>query len=363
MRYVFIIALFAFTPNISQAVPPPEFISVAWPAFWQIVGIGFVLLSGVWFWLKQFMKMHSLGVTVIIIIVAAGIVAFASFKKTSIIEEEQVLQAALLREPIETLETTDFTQTLKDFSNYYFIPLEEVKAAPEAESPETLQALIDDRNLFSSSSFAKKYGTQNDGLTSETIYLDVRYHKAFDQGHIKNAILFDPFNIDYESLPFTKDDHVVAYCHTGYTSLAAVVALREAGYNADYLIGGILTIDPKIWEGELPDIFLEYTALLTLLTTDEVVDAIDNKNALFVDVRNRELFEQNHLPGAVNIPLAQMTHLEADSLIRALPEDRKVIVPCSERLSCFQGLILSYILFVNDRPFMGRYTVPEEFPR
>ncbi len=53
-------------------------------------------------------------------------------------------------------------------------------------------------------------------------------------------------------------------------------------------------------------------------------DGIENAGALLLDVRNPDEFTQGHLPGAINIPLAELR-----SRLSELPRDREIWVNCA----------------------------------
>ena len=58
---------------------------------------------------------------------------------------------------------------------------------------------------------------------------------------------------------------------------------------------------------------------------------LDAGEALFVDVRSREMFAEGHLPGAVSLPLGEFdARMEAFS--REVPLDRPIVTYCSGRL-------------------------------
>ncbi len=46
----------------------------------------------------------------------------------------------------------------------------------------------------------------------------------------------------------------------------------------------------------------------------------DQRNAMFVDVRSHEDYEQSHIAGAINLPLREIAKYYAD-----LPRDRQLI--------------------------------------
>ncbi|HEY9288051.1 MAG TPA: rhodanese-like domain-containing protein [Candidatus Dormibacteraeota bacterium] len=62
-----------------------------------------------------------------------------------------------------------------------------------------------------------------------------------------------------------------------------------------------------------------------IFSVDDVKQLIDNGGQL-VDVLGREEFEHSHLPGAINIPLKELTETSSATLDRGRP----VIVYCND---------------------------------
>ena len=81
--------------------------------------------------------------------------------------------------------------------------------------------------------------------------VDVREQNEYDEEHIPGATLvpLSEFMRRYEGdLPEDKDEEVIVHCRSGARSAQAVTFLRENGYNALNVEGGILA-----WKGaELP---------------------------------------------------------------------------------------------------------------
>src|SRR5438874_2233717 len=59
------------------------------------------------------------------------------------------------------------------------------------------------------------------------------------------------------------------------------------------------------------------------VSRDELVDRLRSGAAMVLDVRPEDEFQQGHLPGALNIPLAQLERRLAE-----LPADREIIAYC-----------------------------------
>ena len=59
------------------------------------------------------------------------------------------------------------------------------------------------------------------------------------------------------------------------------------------------------------------------VSRDELVDRLRSGTATVLDVRPEDDFRQGHLPGALNIPLAQL-----ERLLAKLPADREIVAYC-----------------------------------
>jgi 3-mercaptopyruvate sulfurtransferase SseA len=59
------------------------------------------------------------------------------------------------------------------------------------------------------------------------------------------------------------------------------------------------------------------------ISLEEAKQSYDKKTAIFVDARGRETYKQEHIKGAINLPLGE----EPD--LKVLPTDKTIIVYCS----------------------------------
>jgi rhodanese-related sulfurtransferase/membrane protein insertase Oxa1/YidC/SpoIIIJ/phosphohistidine swiveling domain-containing protein len=98
-----------------------------------------------------------------------------------------------------------------------------------------------------------------------------------------------------------------------------------------------------------------------LIDTPEAITAVREQDVLFVDVRYPSDFAKGHLPGAINLPLRMLCTSEWQEQLDGLP-DRPVMVPCYDKRSSFYASILGLRLHRAGRQFLGRYTVPHEYP-
>ena len=72
--------------------------------------------------------------------------------------------------------------------------------------------------------------------------LDIRTKKAFDDGHIENAVNISlrKLLLSDGNLPFSKDTKIIVICYLGMSSREAILLLAEQGYkNLINLDGGM----------------------------------------------------------------------------------------------------------------------------
>jgi rhodanese-related sulfurtransferase len=66
----------------------------------------------------------------------------------------------------------------------------------------------------------------------------------------------------------------------------------------------------------------------SMLTVQEVNLIYKQKDALFIDARDKEEYEAGHIPGALNIP-AGLGRTKKMALLNKLPKDIRIVVYCS----------------------------------
>lgn len=80
-------------------------------------------------------------------------------------------------------------------------------------------------------------------LNKDLIIVDVRTSEEFDEGHIKNARLFDISDTTFEQNidRLDKSKHYLVYCRSGNRSLEAMKIMADLNFeNVDNLAGGII---------------------------------------------------------------------------------------------------------------------------
>ena len=90
---------------------------------------------------------------------------------------------------------------------------------------------------------------------------------------------------------------------------------------------------------------------LSIKSAEDVVAAIDTGGAFLIDVREPSEYDEGHIPGAVNIPIREITkHLDA------IPMDQSVIVYCkSGYRAAMATAALQSLGYDNVKAFGGSY--------
>jgi membrane protein insertase Oxa1/YidC/SpoIIIJ/phosphohistidine swiveling domain-containing protein/rhodanese-related sulfurtransferase len=160
----------------------------------------------------------------------------------------------------------------------------------------------------------------------------------------------------------------ILICYSGNRSSELVDAFAADGIQCRFIVGGY---EKWISEGRALDLAAaadrkalreipSYTNDDVLLDTEAVLEAVQHKGAIFVDVRYPDEFKAAHLPGAVNITMRRLTSAELDAALAALPAG-PVILPCYDKRSSFFASLAGLRLTRMGREVLGRYTLPHEY--
>lgn len=199
--------------------------------------------------------------------------------------------------------------------------------------------------------------------------IDVREPEEVERGRIASS-----WHIRYPDLQHGREGLVVPgarsvlVCYSGNRSSELVEQFRAEGIECYFVAGGY-----EKWLAEGRPLELGELGSRTelrelppfpngdvLLDTPEVETLVQERGAIFVDVRYPEEFAADHLPGAINVPLRKLLSAEVDAAIAALPR-QPVVVPCYDKRSSFYALILGLRIHRAGGEFAGRYTVPHEY--
>jgi rhodanese-related sulfurtransferase len=278
-------------------------------------------------------------------------------------------------------QTTTTTQTTAPAVNEF----DTVRAAMEAYLTSGPQWNISASDL---------YMLLNDGDDSNDPFIvSVRAAAQYAKGHIPGAIniplsgLADPANL--AKLP--KDKQIVVYCYTGHTGSQGTALLNLMGYNATNLKFGMTawTHDVEVAPGRYDpakdrmDYAFETTPntvaadnappVLDVTTSSDPTEIVraaveayvtsspkwnisasdlymllndgdDSNDPLILSVRAADQYAKGHIPGAINIGLADLA--DPNSLAM-LPTDRQIVVYCYTGMTGSQATALLNTLGYN----------------
>ena len=164
----------------------------------------------------------------------------------------------------------------------------------------------------------------------DQLIIDARNPEEYQEVHVRGAINLPvkKFEQYLDLLPADKTRQVVFYCNgikCGKSKKAAQKALALGYGNVLVYAAGM-----PVWEEKGMPIYAgpdyEKRVETTKISPDELhkLTASTNDNLTLVDVRDPEEFEEGHVPGAINIPVAIFA---AQSGI--LDKKKKIIVYCN----------------------------------
>lgn len=356
LKLLFAIALMSVSAN-AWAIPSPDLVINLTASLAQVLGMASVLVGGLFVSRKKPAKKNSgapssgskaLFVGIAGILVVSAALNIWQFARQSDIRSQQ-LSANLYRKATENRKEVGGVslQTLS---------VSEQVGSTRGISTQELSGLYE-------------LGESTSGLEgrSPVTLIDVREDEEVESGRIPGAR-----HIRYPDLLqnpdlLKGDDNVVLLCYSGNRSSELTGALAEAGLETRFMVGGyekwmaenraldVVSGDRETLR-EIPD----FENRDVLLETNEVVDLVQNEDAVFVDVRYPAEFETAHLPDAINLTVRAEASESLQQKISALP-DKPVIGVCYDRRSCFYSQILGLKISRKGYHYAGRYTVPHEF--
>lgn len=147
-------------------------------------------------------------------------------------------------------------------------------------------------------------------------FIDVRTAAEFKDGGIPGARLIPVDSLRERMGEIDKAKEVAVYCRIGLRGYVAERILKQYGYKVKNLLGGILLAKPP--KQARPDRKGETDSA----TADAAKEALAN-GATVLDVREKDEFAYEHIPGTLNIPLSGLDAASTD-----MPRHKPVYVFC-----------------------------------
>ena len=151
-------------------------------------------------------------------------------------------------------------------------------------------------------------------LESGATIVDVRSPLAYARGHVTGAINI-PYNGSFTNwagslIPYDRpfavilDERMIAQIQEISRDLAIIGLDRMSGYFVDPAIAGT-------------------AEKLNAVTTNDLEKLLEDEDVQIVDIRRRSEWDEGHIPGVPNIPLAQLR-----DRLDELPRDKKIVLHC-----------------------------------
>lgn len=163
-------------------------------------------------------------------------------------------------------------------------------------------------------------------LERAALLFDVREIGEYTEIRLPDAVNLPASEIIGRWREISTDGDVVIYCRSGHRSGLGVNMLRRAGYANIYnMDGGIRAWFATGLPVDTAHIELVPSSKIALFEEIGVQEALQRleRGETVVDVRNADEFKSGHIPGAVNIPMDDLS----DSLSR-LRDYRSLMLIC-----------------------------------
>jgi rhodanese-related sulfurtransferase len=162
------------------------------------------------------------------------------------------------------------------------------------------------------------------------LVIDARNPEEYDEVHIKNAVNIPVAKLEKNPalLPADKQQRIVFYCNgikCGKSKKAAQIAAAQGYPNLMVYAEGM-----PVWEEKGMSIYAgpnyEKKIETSKLKPGELKSLMESKptTLTIVDVRDKAEYDQGHIPGAINIPVAIFA-LQSG----VLEKDKRIIVYCN----------------------------------
>lgn len=166
-------------------------------------------------------------------------------------------------------------------------------------------------------------------IDAETLYQDIKSQKPllvfdlraknnFVQGHIEGSVhaVCDARAKDTIMPRIPKDVKIVLVDEDGKLAAETAIMMKSYGFDAYYLKDGI-----KSWNKNL----IKKQTEVLISPQDLWAKLRQNEDIFLVDVRQPEEFSEFHIPGSINIPLAELFSINIQDKI---PKGKQVVTIC-----------------------------------
>lgn len=252
--------------------------------------------------------------------------------------------------------------TLDASKGYYRIIDSSVRVLSDAEVASQMGEVVTQEQVFSNIVMTNSEFSNID--LDKVFLVDAREDEEYELGHYPGSthIRFaDLLAGAWIELP--EDKEIIVICWSAIRGSEIAEYLREKNVNARYLEDGAMGwVDyGGLWEGEILFSSRYYEdRYVNTLSTDWVRNAVEN-GAILVDSRDENVYNQEHIEGAINISAFFTTTEVLEEKLNAVPANNGIITICDDYLSCFDAKIVGVKLEKKGHTFLGRYAAPYEY--
>ncbi|MFO0985468.1 MAG: PEP/pyruvate-binding domain-containing protein [Planctomycetota bacterium] len=198
---------------------------------------------------------------------------------------------------------------------------------------------------------------------------DVREDEEYAMGYLEGAkhIRYPDLKAN-EQLLVGHDQTPLLLCFSGNRSGELSDYFARRGITTRFMIGGYEKwfvegrhlVDRRVRES-IRDI-TGYPNKDVLLETGSLLEEFKRGDVVFLDTRYAAEFEWEHLPGAIDVTVRKLRSPELAQQLQMLPSGKRFVGVCYDKRSSFYSLILGAKVTALGHQWLGRYSVPWEFP-
>ena len=364
-----------FLPEMTFAVPPPDFIIQAVSQLALIFSLSVAFLSSVFFTFRQYFILLRgskkfwytiIGMTILLVSLGIAWIGNSLYQshtnaknidswmrqvRTSPEWGENMASGEIQEQsphPIPSSKSESSTGSL-------LVNLSWAVSTGSVRVESTGSAL-----LISNASLEKLLAWSH----TDDIILDAREDLEYSIGHIPESLHIRFADLSawlWSTLPKKK---IIVVCWSGMRGKMVALMLKEHGVNVRYLEHGVdgWVIFGWSWSGEVKFSHVYHSLNYSLtFTTDEVLTQVTQWVRL-IDARENDKYEKKHINGAIHISMLGTPSTLLEQAFSHVQRWDKVIVVCDDYINCFDAKIVGIELEKRWSIFRWRYTTPWQYP-
>lgn len=376
LKSIFFFLIFFWSGSVF-AVPPPDFIIQVASQLVSFFTIGIAILSGVYITLYQFIRWYILRYRnyfiyggIFLILFVAGVWSYFADRWYRDQQIKEMNEQWLLQSKLHEANTVPESPTPRDSIGVSTGSFESTYTG--WDSPLVVSGSVRENTGIILGSITKTdipifiTNTELQGILKtqkEPLILDAREDIEYMIGNVPGSrhIRFADLKSSWWVwLP--KDQPIYVICWSGMRGKEVALFLRSKWFQARYLEKWVddWVSHGGLWRGEVKfSHAYPATRYSQVFSTKQALQK-QKVGIILVDVRSKEKFEKNRIPGAVNIPLLDTPTATLATLFLQVPKKKEVITICDEYINCFAAKLVWIELEKRGAIFLGRYNKPWE---